>query len=289
MEQKSITLTTQNPAQLPIEQLEKMAQAFVKSGLFGVQTVDQAVALMLIAQAEGLHPAIAARDFHIIKGRHSLKADAMLSRFHANQGKVQWNEYSDTVVSGTFSHPSGGTATITWTIDQAKAAGLAGKMAAREAPAAAGMLGRSKSVGDNLSKDMGPVEFAAGKRSMLQNQRGEGVITPPAAPFAERNKRMLMQNQRGEGVITPPAPVRPTRGGGRDPEARRPTQDELDQMQMGSDYMRKGGRVKAYKSGGSVSSASKRADGIAMRGKTRGKYIQWIKSAKSCVSSRKAN
>jgi hypothetical protein len=150
---------------------------------------------------------------------------------------------------------------------------LAGKMAAREAPAAAGLLGRSKGIGENLSKDMGPVEFAAGKRQMLQNQRGEGVITPPAAPFAERNKRMLMQNQRGEGVITPPAPVRPPRGGGRDPEARRPTRDELDQMRMGSDYMRKGGRVKAYKSGGSVSSASKRADGIAMRGKTRGKYI----------------
>jgi hypothetical protein len=40
-------------------------------------------------------------------------------------------------------------------------------------------------------------------------------------------------------------------------------------------FMRKGGRVKAktksYKSGGTVSSASKRADGIATKGKTRGK------------------
>ena len=147
------------------------------------------------------------------------------------------------------------------------------RMARSAAPSAVKQLGQSGRQAENLTKDMGPVEFAAGKRSMLQNQRGEGVITPPAAPFAERNKRMLMQNQRGEGVITPPAPVRPPRGGGRDPEARRPTQDELDQMRMGSDYMRKGGRVKAYKSGGSVSSASKRADGIAMRGKTRGKYI----------------
>lgn len=131
---------------------------------------------------------------------------------------------------------------------KALGAALAGKMAAREAPAAAGMLGRSKGVGENLTKDMGPVEFAAGKRQMLQNQRGQGVITPPAV-------------------------VRPARGGGRDPGARRPTQDDLDEMRMGSDYMRKGGKVKAYKSGGSVSSASKRADGIAMRGKTRGKYI----------------
>lgn len=160
---------------------------------------------------------------------------------------------------------------------KALATGLAGKMAARgpvsgfrEAPA--GLLGRSKNVSENLTKDMGPVQYA-GKRSMLQNQRGEGVITPPAAPFAERNKRMLLQNQRGEGVITPPAPVRPPRGGGKDPGARRPTRDELDEMRMGSDYMRKGGKVKAYKSGGSVGSASKRADGIAMRGKTRGKYI----------------
>lgn len=160
---------------------------------------------------------------------------------------------------------------------KALATGLAGKMAARgpasgfrEAPA--GLLERSRNVSENLTKDMGPVQYA-GKRSMLQNQRGEGVITPPAAPFAERNKRMLMQNQRGEGVITPPAPVRPPRGGGKDPGARKPTRDELDEMRMGSDYMRKGGKVKAYKSGGSVSSASKRADGIAMRGKTRGKYI----------------
>lgn len=155
---------------------------------------------------------------------------------------------------------------------KALGAALAGRMAAKEAPAAAGLLGRSKNVSENLTKDMGPVQYA-GKRSMLQNQRGEGVITPPAAPFAERNKRMLLQNQRGEGVITPPAPVRPPRGGGKDPAARRPTRDELDEMRMGSDYMRKGGRVKAYKSGGSVGSASKRADGIAMRGKTRGKYI----------------
>lgn len=35
--------------------------------------------------------------------------------------------------------------------------------------------------------------------------------------------------------------------------------------------MKRGGKVKKYSSGGSTSSASKRADGIAQRGKTRGK------------------
>jgi len=36
-------------------------------------------------------------------------------------------------------------------------------------------------------------------------------------------------------------------------------------------YYKKGGAVKGYASGGSVSSASKRADGIAIKGKTRGR------------------
>ena len=58
--------------------------------------------------------------------------------------------------------------------------------------------------------------------------------------------------------------TKPPRGGGKDPNARRPTRDELDEMRMGSDYMRKGGKV---------GSASRRADGIATRGKTRGRYI----------------
>jgi hypothetical protein len=35
----------------------------------------------------------------------------------------------------------------------------------------------------------------------------------------------------------------------------------------------KGGSVKGYKSGGSVSSASKRADGCAIKGKTRGRFV----------------
>ena len=34
-----------------------------------------------------------------------------------------------------------------------------------------------------------------------------------------------------------------------------------------------GGKVKAYKKGGSVSSASKRADGIAQQGRTRGRFV----------------
>jgi hypothetical protein len=104
-----------------------MAVAVVKSGLFGMKTVEQATALMLIAQAEGYHPALAARDYHIIQGRPTLKAETMMARFQQQGGKVEWNVLTNEEVTATFSHPMGGTATITWNMEMAKAAKLADK------------------------------------------------------------------------------------------------------------------------------------------------------------------
>jgi len=135
METKAVAVT--NPGQaISIQDIERMAIAFAKSGLFGIKTPEQGVALMLISQAEGLHPAIAARDFHIIQGRAALKADAFLARFQVAGGKVVWNAYADDRVSGTFSHPQGGTVTVEWTIAQAKAAGLTGKDVWKQYPRA---------------------------------------------------------------------------------------------------------------------------------------------------------
>jgi hypothetical protein len=135
MDQKQVSVVQSQPV-IPFSDIERMAVAFAKSGLFGIKTPEQGVALMLIAQAEGLHPAIAARDYHVIQGRPALKADAMLARFQAAGGKVVWNCYSDHNVSATFSHPAGGSATVEWTIQQAKAAGLTSKDVWRQYPRA---------------------------------------------------------------------------------------------------------------------------------------------------------
>lgn len=112
---------------VPIQSLERMAQAVAQSKLFGITNQEQALALMLVAQAEGLHPATAARDYHIISGRPALKADAMLARYLASGGKVEWHDHTDTKVAATFSHPAGGTLKIEWDMDRAKKAGLGGK------------------------------------------------------------------------------------------------------------------------------------------------------------------
>lgn len=110
-----------------VSEIEKMANSIAKSRLFGMKTVEEAVALMLIAQSEGRHPASAAQDYHIIQGRPALKADAMLARFLSAGGKVEWHKYEPTIVDATFSHPQGGTIRFAWTIEDAKRIGLAGK------------------------------------------------------------------------------------------------------------------------------------------------------------------
>lgn len=109
---------------IPVSDVQTMAIAVAKSGLFGMKTPEQAIALMLVAQSEGLHPARAALEYNIIQGRPSLKADAMLSRFQNAGGKVAWLSYTDTDVTGEFSHPSGGSIKIQWTIEMANKAGL---------------------------------------------------------------------------------------------------------------------------------------------------------------------
>lgn len=125
---KGGTLTREpHPMTVSMADIQRMAAAVAQSGLFGVKTADQAMALMLVAQAEGLHPAIAARDYDIIQGRPAKKSEAMMRSFIANGGRVKWHELTDTIADATFSHPSGGEIRITWDIKRAATAGLTAK------------------------------------------------------------------------------------------------------------------------------------------------------------------
>lgn len=109
---------------IPIGDIQEMANAMSKSKFFGFKTPEEAAALMLVAQADGLHPAKAATHYHIIQGKPSLSADAMLARFQSAGGRVQWQTYGDEAVVGTFTHPAGGSVTIRWDLERAKKAGV---------------------------------------------------------------------------------------------------------------------------------------------------------------------
>jgi len=112
---------------VPLADIQQMAEVASKSRMFGFKNPEEAMAIMLLCQAENLHPAIAMRDFHIIQGRPALKADAMLARFQQAGGSVQWKDYTDEKVTGVFSHPSGGSLEVSWSLAQAKSIGIANK------------------------------------------------------------------------------------------------------------------------------------------------------------------
>jgi len=91
-----------------------------------------------------------------------------------------------------------------------------------------------------------------GRRSAAQEAADDARIFGSNAPMEGRTASGLPREARGIGsVFDRSAPVAGRPRGG----------------------MKAGGSVKSYKAGGSVSSASKRADGCAMRGKTKGRMV----------------
>lgn len=105
--------------------MSQMAKNIVKSGMFAMKTEEQALCLMAVCQAEGLHPMQAVRRYHIMNGgRPAMRADAMQAEFQRQGGTVKWIRRDDKVCCAEFSHASGGTVAVEWTIDMAQKAGL---------------------------------------------------------------------------------------------------------------------------------------------------------------------
>lgn len=114
-------------ALIPFGEMESMASYIVKSRLFGAKDEAQAMSLMLLAQAEGMHPMAAIQDFDIVQGRPARKTHSILARFQAAGGSVSWEEIGPQRACGTFQHKQGGSLRVEWTIEQAKRVGLTGK------------------------------------------------------------------------------------------------------------------------------------------------------------------
>jgi hypothetical protein len=106
--------------------MERLAKAIANSGLFGIRSPEAALVLMAIAQAEGRHPAAAARDYDIINGRPAKKTEAMHRDFIAGGGRIEWHQLDDSVADATFHHAAG-TARIQWDMARAAQAQLGGR------------------------------------------------------------------------------------------------------------------------------------------------------------------
>jgi hypothetical protein len=114
------SLVTSPP--MPLQDMQTLAVAIAKSGLFGIRTPEQALVLMAIAQAEGRHPVEAARDYDIINNRPAKKAEAMLRDFIKAGGTVKWHSLTDELADATFTHPQTGEVRIDWDTKRAMTA-----------------------------------------------------------------------------------------------------------------------------------------------------------------------
>jgi hypothetical protein len=126
------------PAVLPTQDLKLMAEQVAKSRLFpGIESEQAAFTLMLLCQAESLHPATALRRYHIINGRPSMRADAMQAEFQRQGGVIRWVRSTEAECTARFLHdrhaPDPGVE-ITWTIKRATAAGLTNNPTWRKFP-----------------------------------------------------------------------------------------------------------------------------------------------------------
>jgi len=132
---------------VPFTDMEKMATTLAAKGLFGTSDPQDLLSLMLIAQAEGLHPATVAVDYDFIQKKPAKKPAAMLRDFIKHGGRVEWHALDDTQADATFSHPSGGTVRVRWDMKKAAQAQLAGREMWKKYPSA--ML-RSRCVSEGM-------------------------------------------------------------------------------------------------------------------------------------------
>lgn len=105
------------------KELRDIATTMSKSGMFG-KNPEQMFSLMLIAQAEGLHPAIAAMEYDVIQSRPALRGQAALARFQQAGGVVNWLTRTETEAKAEFVPPKGKSLTVSWTMEKARRMGL---------------------------------------------------------------------------------------------------------------------------------------------------------------------
>lgn len=109
---------------VPFNEMEKMATAVAKSGMFGLKSIEQSLTMMMLAQSEGIHPIKAVMEYDIISGKPALKSTTVLARFQQQGGMVEWIESNDQIAKAKFTHPQGGSITIEWTMKRAQQAEL---------------------------------------------------------------------------------------------------------------------------------------------------------------------
>lgn len=85
-----------------LDEMYRVSPTLAASKLFNSDKAEQIFGLFMLAEAEGINPALALRHYHIIDGKFSMRADAMQGKFEAAGCGIIWHTRTDRECAATF-------------------------------------------------------------------------------------------------------------------------------------------------------------------------------------------
>ena len=169
----------------PMQAIQVMGEMISGSGMFGCTKVEQGMVLAMQCLAEGKAPLELAKTYHIIEGKLTMRADAMLGRYLASGGKVKWTERSDKRVAGTWTC-DGNDVEIAVSLDEMIKNGVAGS------------VGKIKANWQKFPRQMLTARCISEAVRLLMPQIVAGIYTPEeVSDFSNVEKN----------IVTKPVPV----------------------------------------------------------------------------------
>lgn len=120
---QTTALHTYDKVANPMEAAEQLGQWITRSGMFGADRPEQGNLLALQCLVERKAPLEMAKHYHVIQGRLSLRADAMLALYRERGGKVVWKQFDANGARAQWVY-DGNDLELAYTAEDAKAAGF---------------------------------------------------------------------------------------------------------------------------------------------------------------------
>lgn len=111
----------------PLAAIEKLGGFLAKSGMFGCDKMEQGMVIAFACLCERCSPIDIMKKYHIIEGKLSMRADAMLAEFVNRGGKVKWMKSGDdgTEARAVFTDKNGNSQELAFGVEDAKRMKLA--------------------------------------------------------------------------------------------------------------------------------------------------------------------